>query len=301
MEERKLSDNFDRYLIDFEAHLLLERKLSKNTLRAYLSDVKEFLIFLNEKRIDDISTVDIKEINQFIQSLNGSPRTRARKTSALRTFLKFLVFNGIELSVDPDDIELPRLPLYLPDVISQAEVNRLLASVSGSSFFDLRDRAILELLYGTGMRVSELCNLKVTDVFLEERLVHVIGKGDRERIVPFGRHAEEAIVRWLEVRNTAVLRKLADVEHLFLSRTLKPLTRDAVFRMIKKRAKEAGIATISPHTLRHSCATHMLENGADLRTVQEILGHASITTTEIYTHVSPRLIKEVFQKFHPRA
>lgn len=301
MEDKRLIGHYDRFLMDFEAHLLLERNLSRNTLAAYLRDIRDFLIYLQQNDVYDLQHADINLVNQYIQTIGGSARTRARKISALRTFLRFLIFNGVSLGVDPDDIELPRLPLYLPDVISQEDAERLINSVTGSGFFDVRDRAILEILYGTGMRVSELCSLKTTDVFLEERLIHVTGKGDKERIVPFGRHAEEALLRWLDVRNGAVLKKASGVPQVFLSRSLKPLTRDAVFRMIKKRSTAAGIPRISPHTLRHSCATHMLENGADLRTVQEILGHSSITTTVIYTHVSSQLIKEVFKKYHPRA
>lgn len=295
----RLPEEYERSAIEYEAYLMLEKRLSENTIRAYISDVIRFFEFLQQKGIKSFKQLNLQLLEEFLSSLNLSARSRARIGSSLRSFLKFLLRNQNELNLDPDEISLPRLPKYLPDVLSVAEVEQLLESVKGNDYLAVRDRAILELLYATGMRVSELVNLTVDRVDFEEQLVFVSGKGNKERIVPFGRSATTALEEWMVLRNQALLLKGRNSPYLFLSKNLKKLTRDAVFRMLHKRARMAGIRKISPHTLRHSCATHMIENGADLRAVQEMLGHANLSTTEIYTHVSSSLIKRIFEEYHP--
>ncbi|MCX7832366.1 MAG: tyrosine recombinase [Actinobacteria bacterium] len=295
----ELGEEFQRLLVEFEAFLLLERRLSKNTVKAYISDVQEFLLFLKKRKINVISKVDASLIEDFMSHLALSERSKARLGSSLRSFFKFLLATGNRINIDPDEISLPKIPKYLPVVFSVEEVTKLIDSVSGTDFLSVRDRAILEVLYATGMRVSELINLTTDRVDLKEQLAIVVGKGNKERIVPFGRSAREALERWLTIRSVSLISKGKISNYVFLSKNLKKLTRDAVFRMLKKRALACGIRKISPHSLRHSCATHMIENGADLRAVQEILGHSNLTTTEIYTHVSKRMIKKIFEEFHP--
>lgn len=295
----ELNRNLEKHLIDFESYLLLERRLSANTASAYTSDIFYFLKAMEGKGKSDISLASLEDVERYISSLQVSNRSKARICSSLRSFFRFLIRNGIKVSLDPEEIALPKLPLNLPDVLSVEEVNSLIDSITGSDFFSVRDRAIIETLYATGMRVSELVNLTVDRIFLEEQLMLVVGKGNRERLVPFGKSARKSLENWLSLRSLVLLQKGARSRYAFLSRRLKKLTRDAVFRMLKKRALQSGIRSISPHTLRHSCATHMIENGADLRAVQEMLGHAKITTTEIYTHVSKNLIRRIFEEYHP--
>lgn len=295
----ELGPEFSKQLIEFEAYLLLEKRMSKNTVKAYIDDVMKFLIFLQGKKVNRIEKIRLKDVESFFSALKLSNRSRARAGSSLRSFFRFLSQNGVSIPFEVDEISLPKIPKYLPDVLTVDEVNRLIDSVSGNDFLSVRDRAILEILYATGMRVSELVNLTLSQVDLNEQLINVIGKGNKERIVPFGKSALEALKRWLLLRSSALLSKGRTSSYLFLSKNLKKLTRDAVFRMLLKRAKACGIRNISPHTLRHSCATHMIENGADLRAVQEMLGHASLSTTEIYTHVSTNLLKKVFEEYHP--
>lgn len=295
----ELNQKFEKLLIDFEAYILLEKKLSSNTVKSYVSDVRKFLLYLQEKGVFDLTLITADDINNYLSLLSLDVRSKARIGSSIRAFTRFLILEGYEEKIDPDDIVLPKLPKKLPQVLSLNEVEKLISTASGSDFFDIRDKAIMELLYATGMRVSELVNLTVERVDIEEQLIRVVGKGNKERIVPFGQSSKTALLDWLRLRRTLLLSKSKSSPYLFLSIRLKKLTRDAVFRMLKKRAKKAGIKSISPHSLRHSCATHMIENGADLRAVQQILGHASLSTTEIYTHVTRDFLKKIFEEYHP--
>lgn len=295
----ELPQEFQKHYADFEAYLLLERRLSPNTSKAYLSDLNLFFSFLTSKGFSSLSNVTTKTVEEFISKLNLSDRSRARMCSSLRSFFRFLSSVNVTTQVDADEISLPKLGFYLPDVLSVKEVNLLIDSIDGSDFLSIRDRAIVEILYATGMRVSELVNLTLERVDLNEQLILVLGKGNKERLVPFGNSAKRALEAWLSVRTMALLKSAKHSSYLFLSRRLKKLTRDAVFRMLEKRALSCGLRRISPHTLRHSCATHMIENGADLRAVQEMLGHSKISTTEIYTHVSRKLLRKIFEEYHP--
>ena len=255
--------------------------MSPNTVASYISDLTAFFSAVG-KDPKDVVPEDI--ISYFAETTALSKRSQARVLSSLHSFYKWMIMEG-EMTDNPSDaIEAPKLGKYLPAVLSVEEVDRLIAAVDLDSAFGKRDRAMLETLYGLGLRVSELVSLRISSIWTEQGFVSVIGKGDKQRLVPLGGMARDAIRDYLEVRGPAADRESSDI--LFLNRFGCALTRVAVFKMIKAYAVKAGISKeISPHTLRHSFATHLIENGADLRAVQEMLGHESILTTEIYTHI----------------
>lgn len=266
---------------DFEYYLKIECAMSPNTVASYISDLTAFFSAVG-KDPKDVVPEDI--ISYFAETTTLSKRSQARVLSSLHSFYKWMIMEG-EMTDNPSDaIEAPKLGKYLPTVLSVEEVDRLIAAVDLDSAFGKRDRAMLETLYGLGLRVSELVSLRISSIWTEQGFVSVIGKGDKQRLVPLGGMARDAIRDYLEVRGLAADRESSDI--LFLNRFGRALTRVAVFKMIKAYAVKAGISKeISPHTLRHSFATHLIENGADLRAVQEMLGHESILTTEIYTHI----------------
>lgn len=266
---------------DFEYYLKIECAMSPNTVASYISDLTAFFSAVG-KDPKDVVPEDI--ISYFAETTALSKRSQARVLSSLHSFYKWMIMEG-EMADNPSDaIEAPKLGKYLPAVLSVEEVDRLIAAVDLDSAFGKRDRAMLETLYGLGLRVSELVSLRISSIWTEQGFVSVIGKGDKQRLVPLGGMARDAIRDYLEVRGPAADRESSDI--LFLNRFGCALTRVAVFKMIKAYAMKAGISKeISPHTLRHSFATHLIENGADLRAVQEMLGHESILTTEIYTHI----------------
>lgn len=268
-------------LKDYEYYLKIECAMSPNTVASYISDLTAFFSAVG-KDPKDVVPEDI--ISYFAETTTLSKRSQARVLSSLHSFYKWMIMEG-EMTDNPSDaIEAPKLGKYLPAVLSVEEVDRLIAAVDLDSAFGKRDRAMLETLYGLGLRVSELVSLRISSIWTEQGFVSVIGKGDKQRLVPLGGMARDAIRDYLEVRGPAADRESSDI--LFLNRFGRALTRVAVFKMIKAYAMKAGISKeISPHTLRHSFATHLIENGADLRAVQEMLGHESILTTEIYTHI----------------
>ena len=268
-------------LKDYEYYLKIECAMSPNTVASYISDLTAFFSAVG-KDPKDVVPEDI--ISYFAETTALSKRSQARVLSSLHSFYKWMIMEG-EMTDNPSDaIEAPKLGKYLPAVLSVEEVDRLIAAVDLDSAFGRRDRAMLETLYGLGLRVSELVSLRISSIWTEQGFVSVIGKGDKQRLVPLGGMARDAIRDYLEVRGPAADRESSDI--LFLNRFGRALTRIAVFKMIKAYAVKAGISKeISPHTLRHSFATHLIENGADLRAVQEMLGHESILTTEIYTHI----------------
>lgn len=268
-------------LKDYEYYLKIECAMSPNTVASYISDLTAFFSAVG-KDPKDVVPEDI--ISYFAETTTLSKRSQARVLSSLHSFYKWMIMEG-EMTDNPSDaIEAPKLGKYLPAVLSVEEVDRLIAAVDLDSAFGKRDRAMLETLYGLGLRVSELISLRISSIWTEQGFVSVIGKGDKQRLVPLGGMARDAIRDYLEVRGPAADRESSDI--LFLNRFGRALTRIAVFKMIKAYAVKAGISKeISPHTLRHSFATHLIENGADLRAVQEMLGHESILTTEIYTHI----------------
>jgi integrase/recombinase XerD len=285
----------------FLAYMLVEKGLSRNSLDAYGRDLGRYLSHLDRigrREPDAISAADVAGFIAELKSSGLSPRSRARALSAIRMFHRFLVVEGHAKANPTAVIESPRMPGALPDVLSGDEVERLLQTACGNDRLDLRDRAMLELLYATGLRVSELVNLKITDVNLMAGYLTTTGKGSKERFVPVGDAAREAVRNYLESER---LRPGKENRFLFLSRLGQPMTRQAFWNIVKKRALQAGIRKeISPHTLRHSFATHLLANGADLRSVQMMLGHADLSTTQIYTHVSDERLKNIHREIHPR-
>ncbi len=284
-------------------YLLVEKGLSPNTLAAYSRDLLRYLDFLADHGKDTVSGRDTPLILKYLIKLRkdglGS-RSRARHLVTLRGFYRYLAREGI-LPRDPARlIDLPKSGLKLPDVLSSEEIARLLAAVGSKRPVDLRNLAMLELLYAAGLRVSELVNLKVTDVNLEAGFVRVMGKGSKERIVPFGQSARRSISEYLSEARPRLLRAhTSDV--LFVARAGRPMTRQGFWKMLKTCARRAGLLKkVTPHSLRHSFASHLLEGGADLRAVQIMLGHADISTTQIYTHVARDHLKRLHERYHPR-
>jgi len=287
----------------FLAYIMVEKGLSRNTLDAYSRDLCRYLAFLESRGCREPAMVSAADIAGYIASLKGgglSPRSRARSLSALRMFHRFLVVEGYAAINPTAVIESPRMPGKLPDILSEQEVELLLQAAGGRERYDLRDRAMLELLYATGLRVSELVKLKLADLNLIAGYLVTSGKGDKERLVPVGDAAREAVHDYLaSARISKGCR--GESRFLFLSRLGEPMTRQSFWNIIKKRALQAGIRKrISPHTLRHSFATHLLANGADLRSVQMMLGHADLATTQIYTHVTNERLKNIHRELHPR-
>jgi integrase/recombinase XerD len=293
-------------LMDFRAYIASERGLSRETIRAYMSDLGRFATFCSDSaRLTDVKEITRTEILDFLeleQELGLAPTSLARRLVSIKVFLRYLHREG---RIDDDVahvLEGPRLWQLLPDLLSAAEVERLLAAFPDrGDLLDRRNRVLLETLYSTGMRVSELVNLRPAQLDLERGLVRVVGKGDRERLVPAGRRAVDALRVYLaEIRPG--LDKSGRAEVLFLSRRGRRLTRVRVWQIVKEAARQAGLTkNVHPHTLRHSFASHLLAGGADLRVIQEMLGHADIGTTQIYTHVDKARLQRIHQRFHPRA
>ncbi|HSP33053.1 MAG TPA: site-specific tyrosine recombinase XerD [Thermoanaerobaculia bacterium] len=283
-------------------YLAVEKGLAKNSLAAYATDLRKFGEFLEDKGID-LENVERVDIVRYFQHLRGggiSARSVARALAAIRGMFRFLVAER-HLKKDPtENIENPKLWTTLPKSMQPAEVEALLRAPDRTTPEGLRDSAMLELLYATGLRVSELIHVKIEDLVMDAGFLRTFGKGSKERIVPFGDTARDAIVTYVE-RGRSELAKGAD-PYLFLSRRGKPMSRQSFWMKIVKYARLAGITSqISPHVLRHSFATHLLENGADLRSVQLMLGHSDISTTQIYTHVSRARLQKMYEQYHPRA
>ncbi len=306
-----------RILKDYRYYLRMERRLSPNTVAAYGRDVAELLEALELEpraiRTEDIERYlklraegdsPVKPANDEKGQANDgkgtlSKRSQARLLSSLRSFFDWLILEGERKDNPCDRIDAPKLGRYLPEVLSVEEVESILDSVDNAGWTGLRDRAILEILYGCGLRVSEACGLQISHVYLQEGFVRVVGKGDKERLVPLGEVAADAFKAYLDARPQAAEPAFDDVA--FLNKNGRPLSRVAIFNLVKKQALLAGVRKeISPHTFRHSFATHLIENGADLRVVQEMLGHESILTTEIYTHIDTATWQAAILAHHPR-
>jgi len=283
---------------DYRNYLRLERRLSPNTVAAYCRDVDAFLTWSElEPRV--VTTADIEAYLGKVTAEGLSKRSTARLVSSLRSFFAWCVEEG-EIQENPcDRVDAPKLGKYLPEVLSVEEVTAILESVDPKAPHGKRNRAILEVLYGCGLRVSEAAALRISHVHLDEGFVDVIGKGNKQRLVPLGEVAADAIRAYLPERPIPAARAFED--YLFLNRFGKPLSRISLFKLVKDQAMAAGIRKeISPHTFRHSFATHLIENGADLRIVQEMLGHESILTTEIYTHIDTSTWHKMVLAKHPR-
>ena len=293
---------------DFGHYLRIERGLSQNSIDNYILDIRKLIGYLEAHELS-ISPIDIEEshIQEFIYSASKSinPRSQARLISGLRSFFNFLVFEDYRTTNPMDLIETPKTGRKLPDTLSTKDIDNLigaidLSKVSNGVNIGERNRAILETLYSCGLRVSELINLKLSDLYFDEGFLKVTGKGDKQRFVPIGSGTQKYINIWRNIRNHITIAP-EDKDTLFLNRRGKKLTRAMIFTIIKNLAKKIDLnKNISPHTFRHSFATHLLENGADLRAIQMMLGHESITTTEVYMHVDRSHLKDVLNNYHPR-
>lgn len=277
-----------------------EKCFSPLTVQAYQHDLEQFLEFCPKKYLA-VTTTDLEQYVAQLSELGLAQRSLARKISALKSFFKFLFREELIETNPAHDIAIPRLPKKLPSVLNKRELNDILNVLVPQNPSDYRDLAVLEILYSAGIRVSEIISLKMTDLNLAEGFAKVKGKGNKERLVPLGQKAKTAIVNYLD-HYRSQLPKASTSGPLFLSQNSRPLTRQLVWQRIKKiLAQTTILKNVSPHTFRHSFATHLIERGADLRTVQEILGHANIATTEIYTNISREHLKKVYRKAHPRA
>ena len=288
-----------RFLEDYISYLKIERAMSPSTVASYSSDVRDFLAWIDSAgvRVGDVST---DHIVQYFGTLEGlSKRSQARFLSSLRSFFKWTVLEGYVKDNPCDAVDTPKIGRHLPAVLSEDEVSAIIDSVDTGSWNGLRDRAILEVLYGCGLRVSEVVGLKISNVYFKEGFVRIVGKGNKERLVPIGGMALEAVSDYLAVRPEPSDTASEDI--LFLNRDGRALSRVSVFTMVKRQAMLAGVhKEISPHTFRHSFATHLVNHGADLRVVQDMLGHESILTTEIYTHIDTESWMRDVINHHPR-
>lgn len=286
----------------FEAHLLVERGMSVNTAMAYVDDVDKLGSYLSDKSmgLGDVTVDDLRQLLADMHDLGIADRSQARIVSGIRSFFKFLTMEGIVEKNPALTLESPKVGMYLPEVLTVEEIDAMIAAIDPESAEAQRNRAIMETLYGCGLRVSELVNLEMGNIYAEEHYLVVQGKGDKQRIVPMSDRSIDEIRAYLPERETLSIAP-SDRHILFLNRRGRRLTRVMIFYIIKRLAEAAGIRrNISPHTLRHSFATHLLEGGANLRAIQQMLGHESIATTEIYLHVDRSMLRSEILSHHPR-
>jgi integrase/recombinase XerD len=300
-----MEKNWDTLIKQFQHYLKIERSLSKNSILAYLQDLEKLSKYMLSvyPNVSPLA-IQLPHLRSFVNEIGAleiSEYTQARIISGIKAFFKFLIYED-KIQVDPAVLlEAPKLGRKLPDTLNYAEVNELLESISLGSPEGHRNRAMLEMLYSSGLRVSELVDLKMGNIYADIGFLRVIGKGNKERLVPIGKDAIKYLQLYLEHYRAQQVPASGHEEVVFLNRRGKKLTRVMVFLIIKKQAEHIGLKkTVSPHTFRHSFATHLIEGGADLRAVQEMLGHESITTTEIYTHLDRDYLKQVLNDFHPR-
>ena len=301
----EVASRLESAIEDFLLALMLEHGLSENTCAGYGTDLRFFAEFLGRRGIADAAVVSRADIVDFLavqreRGMRGS--TRARRTAAIRMFFRHLKERRA-ITDDPSELlDAPKTELVLPRVLSEEEASAMIEAVDGDDPRSLRDRALLETMYGSGLRVSEACALSFDDIVADGELLRILGKGSKERLVPIGGAAGAALRRYVDSGRGAFARDPSET-HVFLTRLGRPFTRQGVFKVIRERAAAVGIAPerISPHVLRHSFASHMLAHGADIRAIQELLGHADIGTTQIYTHVDTARFGELHRRFHPRA
>lgn len=295
----------DELIDDYERYLLIDQGKSQNTIQSYMRDVKKFVIFINKQEVVEINNVNKDTIQLYIISLNKAgfaASTTNRMISTLKNFFHYLIREQ-KMDHNPMDlIQGAKNRKHLPKTLSSKEIDRLLEAPDTETNNGIRDRAILEVMYASGLRVSELTHLKMNELHLELGFIQTIGKGDKERIIPIGEEALFWIKKYLEEVYPVYAKKSTDSTILFLTQRGKQFTRQGIWKNLKKYVNLAGIDhEVSPHILRHSFATHLLENGADLRMVQELLGHSDISTTQIYTHVSKQRLQEIYRNSFPRA
>ena len=291
-------------LTDYQYFLKIERGLSENSIKSYCHDIQKLINYLTEQELQE-SPIDISGeiIERFIydSAKKVAPRSQARMISGLRNFFDYLIFEEYRKENPTDLIEAPKIGRKLPDTLSESEINQIITQIDLSTAEGERNKVMIEILYSCGLRVTEMIQLKISDLFFEEGFIRVIGKGNKQRFVPINSYMIKLVDTYKDhIRSSIKIQK--DFEDtLFLNRRGKQISRNMVFMILKDLTKKAGIhKTVSPHTLRHSFATHLLENGADLRAIQQMLGHESITTTEIYMHLDKSHLKQVVEKFHPR-
>lgn len=286
----------------YKNYIKLERSLSPKTVEAYLHDVEKLYDFLGERK--KLEEVELSDLQSFLASLydeDMSARSQARIISGLKSFYKFMLYER-RIAHDPTELlDAPKIGRHLPEVLSIPEIEAIMDGIDLSKPEGHRNKAIIEVMYGCGLRVSEVVNLRISNLHFRENYIRIIGKGDKERLVPIGHTAQQAVLLYLEGYRMHLKIKKGEEDFVFLNRRGSRLSREMIFMMIKEMAAAAGIRkTISPHTFRHSFATHLVEGGADLRAVQEMLGHESITTTEIYTHLDREYVKNIIEQYHPR-
>lgn len=294
------------FIDSYKSYLTLEKSLSGNTVEAYLKDINKFTTFLEGQGFagtpDKVTQDNIRSFIDLINEAGMSASSQARALSGVKSFFKYLLLQD-DIEKDPSAlIETPKIGRKLPVVLTPEEVEKLILAVDLDSETGYRNRAILEVLYGGGTRVSELVNLRLTDVHFDEGFIKVQGKGNKERLIPMGKKAKDAIVAYLQNYRGTLKIGRNDENVLFLNRRGNKMTRVMIFTIIKDLATKIGLEkNISPHTFRHSFATHLIEGGADLRAIQDMLGHESITTTEVYTHLDKEFLKDTILRFHPRS
>mgnify|MGYP000880650700 CR=1 FL=1 len=299
--------NWEIYIRGFKSFLQLEKSVSANTIEAYMADINHLVNYLSENGFENLSPekLRLKHLETFVASLGEkgfSKASQARTISGIKAFYKYLLVEDIIQDNPTELLESPRLSRTLPDTLSQEEVLEMIASIDLSKPEGTRNLAIIEVLYGCGLRVSELTGLRISDLYFDLGFMRVLGKGNKQRWVPIGEQAMKQTSIYIHNNRSQLLPKKGSEDVVFLNRRGSKLSRVMVFNIIKSLVERAGIhKTISPHTLRHSFATHLVENGANLRAVQEMLGHASITTTEIYTHLNSKMLRETLEKYHPLA
>jgi integrase/recombinase XerD len=295
---------WDTYKKGFRAYLQLEKSLSENSVEAYLRDIDKLTQFLQEKHLQknpgDVRLKDVQQMVKWVAELGMTASSQARMISGIKSFYKYCLIENISKSDPTVLLEAPKLKRSLPDVLSFEEIEKMIDQIDLSKPEGERNKAILETLYSCGLRVTELVNLKISQLYLDVGFIRVIGKGDKERLVPVGRSAIKQIETYRKLIRVHIKVKPGNEDVLFLNNRGAKLSRVMIFMIIRDLVARAGInKTVSPHTLRHSFATHLIEGGADLRAVQEMLGHESITTTEIYTHLDREFLRKTLENFHP--
>lgn len=299
------NDLFEKLLKEFLTYMKLIRGYSDNTVDSYRRDLERFINFLRDQSIDDFNDVDKSIMSRFFSSLNSlglSTKSLARNFSSIKSFFRYLLSNDFIQSNPASQFKPPKVKVHPPEVLSISEMERLLEQPNHKTLLGLRDKAMLEFAYATGVRVSELINLKKNDLLLNEEIVRVFGKGSKERFVPIGSHAIYWINEYMIKSRPVLIRNLYSTDIVFVNRFGKKLSRMGFFKILREYVQKAKIdKNVHPHTIRHSFATHLLERGADIRVVQELLGHAKISTTQIYTHIDRNKLREALINFHPRS
>ena len=288
-------NKIDNLIEEFLRYLLIDKGYSKNTISSYKQDLDKFSKYFKNK---DINSIDTNGLKDYIRSLNLNEKSISRIISCLKSFYKFLIIEKIVKNNPTDGLYMPKIKKSLPNILSIEDVDKLL-NIKLDDDFSYRNKAMIELMYATGLRVSELVNLKINDIDFSQDIIRIVGKGSKERIVPIGDYSKDYLEAYIYKHRANLLKKYQS-EYIFLNNHGKQMTRQGFFKIIKKIATDVGIISeISPHTLRHSFASHLLKYGADLRTIQELLGHSDISTTQVYTHIANEELRKNYDEYHP--